>query len=206
MKTPIDIKKYIGKYYFLLFIIFLNIFLIYVAVNTGLKVIGVYEETKEISQSIDLLKANSTLIKNNKELLLDDISNYNNLLDKLIPNSETYFQVISSLEQLENRNGINVVSYSINLPDTTDEKMSLGLTIRGSEDAILSLYENYAFSGGRLMTSETYMRTSSVEGETTFLINLFHTNKSQMSTTNEVSNTSISKDDVDLLEMIRKKI
>ncbi len=195
-------KKYISVVLFVLLDIVFILFLVYL----GYKIYGVYSETQALKAEIDQLKSSSLLIKNNKDLLEDNISEYNAILDKMIPDSETYFQVISTLEQLEDRMGVNVESYSINLPETTEEKMSLTLTISGTKESIETLFENYRYSGGRLITNEKLEYSREGLESTTFIVNMFHAASDTTLSSDTSGSNIISTEDIEFIKSIEEEL
>lgn len=207
MIQKINIKNYLNKQYisFGLFVI-LDIFFIIFILYFAYKIFGIYQEIQALEQEIEQLKSTSILIKNNKDLLKDDITEYNKTLDNLIPSGETYFQVISAFEQLESRSGVNIGSYTINLDETTEEKMSLNLVITGAQNAIESLLENYHYFGGRLMTNEELTYSSNDAESINFTVNVFHTASKPMSIDIDGNKNIISDDDIDLIKSIQKKL
>jgi len=194
-------KKYISV---VLFIALDIVFLIFIS-YLGYKIYGVYSETQALNAEIDQLKSSSLLIKNNKDLLEDNIGQYNTALDSIIPDTETYFQVISAFEQLEAKTGVNIESYSINLSETTEDKMSLSLTITGTKESIETLFEKYHYFGGRLMTNEKLEFTPEGLDSMTFLVNLYHAKIDESAAGSSGSNV-ISKDDIELIKQIADQL
>ena len=181
------------------------VFLVFVS-YLGYKVYGIYQETRSFEQEIDQLKTTSLLIKNNKNLLQDNISSYNDILDALIPDGETYFQVISALEQLEARNGVRINSYSINLSETTEEKMSLSLTISGPQNTIESLLDNYHYSSGRLITNEEITYSMGNTETISFAINVFHSSSDQPNPESDVAEIIIANEDIEFIQSIQERL
>ncbi|PIZ65789.1 hypothetical protein CO051_03770 [Candidatus Roizmanbacteria bacterium CG_4_9_14_0_2_um_filter_39_13] len=207
MKNENSYKKYFTKKYlsFMLFISLDAIFLVFI-VFLGYKIYGVYNQTVVLKQEIEQMKNATALIKNNKDLLQDNIADYNETLDKLIPDTETYFQVISAFEQLESRLGVSIESYSINLSETTEEKMSLSLTIKGTRENIESFLTNYNYYGGRLMTSEDFSYSAGNSDSISFDINLFHSLSDASSSGPSPTDAVISKEDIAFIQGIQKKL
>lgn len=207
MENEKSFKKYFKKKYisFILFISLDAIFLIFV-VYLGFKIYGIYKQTVVLKQEIEQMKYATKLIKNNKDLLQNNISDYNETLDKLVPDTETYFQVISAFEQLESRLGVSIESYSINLSETTEEKMSLALIIKGTREDIESFLTNYNYFGGRLMTSEDFSYSAGSSESITFNINLFHSLAGGPSSGSSPTDAVISKEDIAFIEEIQEKL
>jgi len=195
-------KKYISV---VLFIVLDIVFLVFISF-LGYKIYGVYSEIQTLKTEIDQLRSSSLLIKNNKDLLEDNIGEYNTVLDSIIPDTETYFQVISAFEQLEAKTGVNIESYSINLPETTEDKMSLSLTITGTKESIETLFENYHYFGGRLMTNEKLEFNPEGLDSMTFLVNLFHASTDESASGGGSGSNVISSDDIEFIKQIEDKL
>lgn len=132
-------------------------------INLGI-IIGIFFIGKSLYQKfqtlqtekeeITKLKARIVLVRNNKEIFNDRIDEYNETLGKLIPDQESYFSVITALEQLANRTGVSITSYTIDIKSTTEEKLTLTLNIQGDQQALNKLLSEYMFISGRLITNE----------------------------------------------------
>ncbi len=162
-----------------------------------------YSEIKLREVEIADLKLSADLIKGNKDLMQENVEYYNELLDKLIPNEENYFQVISALDRLENKTGAVIHSYSINLNETTEKKLSLSLTVGGDEDSVADLLERYLYSSGRLITNEEVMLSFDNLSSFSFDINMIHIPKEDVILPDVVI---IKEDDILLLERIGREL
>ena len=120
----------------------------------GLRLYGDYNALQTRSQEIEDARTSVRLIQNNKTLVSQNIDEYNKILEKVIPDKESYFLVITALEQLAARTGVRVVSYSIDLTSTTEEKLTLEVEIVGDLASIENFMKEYHFAGGRLITNE----------------------------------------------------
>ena len=125
------------------------------------------------------------------------------LLDKLIPNEENYFQVISALNRLENQTGAIIHSYSINLNETTEKKLSLLLTVGGDEESIADLLERYLYSSGRLITNGEVTVSFDNLSSFSFAVNMIHIPKEDVILPDVVI---IKEDDILLLEKIGREL
>ena len=77
-------------------------------------------------------------------------------MNKLIPDNEDFFSVISAIERLSKETNFVINQYTINLSESTPEKLSLAVTGDGNSETFLKLLENYNFVGGRLITLNTF--------------------------------------------------
>ena len=96
------------------------------------------------------------LVRNNKQQLETDIADYNEVLDRLIPNQESYFQIINAFEKLSLATNLPIENYTINVEDTTSEKISLSLRLTGSSQEVNSFLKNFNYSSGRLIVSDSW--------------------------------------------------
>lgn len=173
-------------------------FIIYLAISAW----TLYSEIEIKKSDLETARQTANLIKNNKSLLEENIETYNEILDELIPDEESYFKVIASFEKLGAKTGVNIQSYSINLDDTTEEKLSLELTVSGTQESVEQMFRDYNFASGRLITNEEMMVTFEDGASTTFTVNLIH--KPFVSSDSTPTET-ITQQDVDFLEEIRSK-
>ncbi len=199
------IKRFILNINFLPIALFavMDIVLISFVGYLGYNTYSLYSELETTKLELEASKQSAGLIQNNKELLEGSIDNYNTLLDQLIPEEESYFKVIAALEKLGAETGVSVESYSINLDDTTDEKMSLELSIRGNPDDIETLLRDYNYVSGRLITNEEVTVTYEDGATINFRVNLIH---KPFSTTGSENTAIVNQNDIDFLNEIMKKI
>ena len=140
----------------------------------GLRLYGDYNALQTRSQEIEDARTSVRLIQNNKTLVSQNIDEYNKILEKVIPDNESYFLVITALEQLAVRTGVRVVSYSIDLTSTTMEKLTLEVVIEGNLASIENFMKEYQFAGGRLITNERLSLNLKDLQNITFSLNFFH--------------------------------
>ncbi len=200
-----QIKRFILNANFLPIALFLVMdivllgFIIYLGLNTW----NLYNDLEIKKSELESTKQAATLIKNNKALLEENIETYNEILNELIPNEESYFKVIAAFEKLGAKTGVNIQSYSINLDDTTEEKLSLELTVSGTRENVEQLLRDYKYVSGRLITNEEMTVTFEDGAATSFTVNLIH--RPFVSSDSQVTDT-ITQEDVDFLEDIQSMI
>lgn len=174
-------------------------FIIYLGINAW----SLYNDLEFKKSDLESTKQTANLIKNNKALLDENIDIYNEILNELIPDEESYFKVIAAFEKLGAKTGVNIESYSINLDDTTEEKLSLELTVSGTRENIEQMFRDYNFVSGRLITNEEMLVSFEDGASTSFTVNLIH--RPFVSSDSQTTET-ITQDDVDFLEEIRSKM
>jgi hypothetical protein len=83
-----------------------------------------------------------------------NLDDYYNLVTSLIPESENYFSIIYTLDSLSEITGFNIVSYTINVKKSTNNKLSLIVSGVGNQNDFLNFLTQYNIAGGRLITAE----------------------------------------------------
>jgi len=200
-----NIKKlrYLIRDYWPTFITIIALFIIVILLFFSYKT---YRDSKEeadiLGEEVTLLKNRSDTLKYNKSLTEDQITVYNKVLTSLIPESEDYFSIIYALETISQKTGFNIVSYTINLSNTSREKLSLNIEGKGNLDAFKNFLSSYEFMGGRLVTSERIEFSGANFTNTRVGLN-FYAKKFSF---NEAVVPQLSKDDIDKLESIKQKI
>ncbi len=113
-----------------------------------------YTEYSALKESIIDTKLKVDLIEGNRQLTSEQIDLYNDALGKLIPDEESYFSVISTLELISQKTGFKLSRYTINLSGTTADKLSLIVEGSGTEENFMKLMRDYLYAGNRLVTNE----------------------------------------------------
>ncbi len=76
------------------------------------------------------------------------------MLNQLIPNNEDYFSIIYTLDNLSKETGFIINSYTINLDQSTANKLDLTITGSGDTSSFVKFLEDYNYQGGRFITSD----------------------------------------------------
>ncbi len=134
-------------------------FFILIILNLTLIFTGIKKITTLNSEIINLSKDLENL--NKKVILINNYSSNSRIieeniyfLNKLIPNSEDYFSIIYSLENLSQKTGFIITQYNINIGTSTSEKIRLNIIGTGDTLSFLNFLKEYNFGGGRLITSD----------------------------------------------------
>lgn len=104
------------------------------------------QQIKELQDELSLINS----LSNNPTELDEDIK----FIKTLIPGEEDYFSIIYALEQLSLKTGFIITSYTVNIKDSNNDKLSLLVTGMGDKETFLNFLKNYNFGGGRLITSD----------------------------------------------------
>ena len=109
-----------------------------------------------------------------------NIDEYYNLVSSLIPESENYFTIIYSLNNLSELTNFNITSYALNLKESTNNKISIQVTGVGNQKEFLNFLKEYNVGGGRLITAETIKLNSEEFSGITLKLN-FYSQKTSLS-------------------------
>lgn len=109
-----------------------------------------------------------------------NIDEYYNLVSSLIPESENYFTIIYSLNNLSKLTNFNITSYALNLKESTNNKISIQVTGEGNQQEFLNFLKEYNVGGGRLITAETIKLNSEEFSGITLKLN-FYSQKTSLS-------------------------
>lgn len=104
-------------------------------------------EIKRLKEKNDLIILSDQL--KNKNLDLDRL---NKLLLLLMPNEEDYFSIILSLEKIAKKTNFLITGYSLNLKNSSPNRLSIAISGKGDRNAFLNFIKDYKFVGGRLIT------------------------------------------------------
>lgn len=189
-------------FYPTLIIVVLDIVLLGVLIFMGFRLYATYNEMIASQDRVQEMKATITLIRNNQTIFDGRIDEYNSILQQLIPDNESYFSVISTLEQLSEKTGVTINSYSVNIDATTEEKLTLSVTILGDQIGIEQFIQEYKYAGGRLLTTDGLKINPQELESVTVSLNFYHNAfKDTVSSSSQVTSA-----DLELLEEIKTKL
>lgn len=147
------LKALIKENLIYIFGFFILIILNLTLISTGIKKITILNsEITNLSKDLENLNKKVILINNyssNSKIIEENIY----FLNKLIPNSEDYFSIIYSLENLSQKTGFIITQYNINIGTSTSQKIRLSVIGIGDTVSFLNFLKEYNFGGGRLITS-----------------------------------------------------
>ena len=114
--------------------------------NYNKKISTLKTELKQLQSKVNLMR--TTIPSSDK---LDEDLNF---LNALIPNIEDYFSIIYSLEKLSQKSNFIITEYTVNVANSTAEKLKLSVTGTGDSQSFINFLKDYNFGGGRLITSD----------------------------------------------------
>lgn len=155
-----------------------------------------------LREEVNLLKNRSDTLKYNKSITEDQITVYNQILSSLIPEYEDYFSIIYALETISQKTGFSIVAYTINLSNSTQEKLSINIEGKGDIEAFKQFLNSYEFMGGRLVTSEKIEFSGANFANTKVGLNFY----SKKFSFNETVVPQLTQKDIDKLEAVKNKI
>jgi len=135
----------------LLFI--LSIYFIFF-INSINRINQIETKIKITKGEIESLKIKTQLINYKEEIKKEniDINKVNQLLFQLIPDNEDYFSVIFALEKLSEQTGFIIFSYSVDINQSTKNRLNLVIEGFGSKESFFNFLNSYRYRGGRLLT------------------------------------------------------
>jgi len=160
---------FLANFILLLAIIFTITFGIRKTIENKEKIEALKQEIKNLSEE----QNNFYMIKSSNL----DFDKTLKVFNQLIPEEEDYFSIIYALETLSQKTGFQIVSYGVNLSESTPERLRLTVTGIGSTDSFFNFLKEYNFGGKRLITSDN-LSLSPQQSE--FKIELSFYNKKQV--------------------------
>lgn len=181
------IKDHFGYIFFNLGLIFLIIIFFY------LNFPRITQNTKKIKtlQKDVYLLQNKLNTLNSSNINPNNLKIYLSFLNRLIPNSEDYFSIIYSLEKISQQTNFIVLSYTVNLKQSTKNKLKLSIEGSGNHDAFVKFLSSYNFSGGRLITSDRLELNPQLEGVLKIDV-AFYNQKVNASDTNQFGSSLVA--------------
>ena len=110
------------------------------------KISSLKTELNQLQNKVNLM--NTTIPSSDK--LDEDLK----LLNTLIPNIEDYFSIIYALEKLSQKSNFIITEYTVNVGNSTNEKLKLEVLGRGNSQSFINFLKDYNFGGGRLITPD----------------------------------------------------
>lgn len=100
-----------------------------------------------LKKKIDFIQYKGTLLTQNL-----DINQLTQVFSQLVPNTEDYFSILLSLENLSKISNFIITNYVVNLGASTKNVISISIEGQGDNNNFLDFLKNYNFSSGRLIT------------------------------------------------------
>lgn len=128
--------------------------LIIITIRIGLTERSIY------NKKIAVLKTELSQLQNKVTLMnttipsSDKLDEDLNFLNTLIPNIEDYFSIIYALEKLSQKSNFIITEYTVNVRNSTSEKLKLEVIGSGDSQSFINFLKDYNFGGGRLITSD----------------------------------------------------
>ena len=118
------------------------------------RITGVTEQIEAEKAEVAQLDQKRALLSSVHSQDLETLEQDLAFMNRLIPESENYFSIIQTLERLSVSTGFQVSSYTINLDNSSETKLSLMVNGEGSSEAFLRFLNSYSGDGGRFITIE----------------------------------------------------
>lgn len=120
----------------------------------------VYARVTELRSGIEQGKNDLQNLKQKQQLVAAFTQEQTNLdedlklMNRLIPQSQDYFTIIQSLENLSQQTQFQITSYTINLSSSTETKLAIIVRGVGDSGSFVRFLDDYQLNGGRLITIE----------------------------------------------------
>lgn len=184
------------------------IFLIIILVLTVVLIPLWLTDFSNMKSQIDSTRVEIDSLKKRKELLvslitssLDDVKEYNVILDKLIPSVEDYFSIIYVLEKLSQDTNFRIDNYVVDLSSSIPEHLSLTVTGAGEANSFIKFLSEYNLGGGRLVTMTKFNFNSQ---NSQYKLDLIFYSKAMQKGLEELS--AIPQEDFGLMKKVRNKV
>lgn len=177
--------------------LFLAVLIFYVQFNKQLK------EVRLLEEEVTMLGDRFNTLKYNKALTQDQIKEYNKLLASLIPETEDFFSIIYALEGISNKSGFKITNYTIEVGESSKEKLTLSVQGIGDPDDFLKFLQEYQYIGGRLATSDKIVYRGTSANNTVIVLNFY---SKRFSFNETVRVPQLTKKEIERLNEIKNKV
>lgn len=178
------------------------------AALVGLLAYSVYsfQQTKkqlsQLTKDVTQIQQQNDVLTANRAALDADVDTYNQILTRLVPDTEDYFSIISALEKLSSQTGFSITKYTINVAASNAQKLSLTVEGNGDAEAFFKFLQDYRYNGERLITNGKI--DFSTGGFSTTKLDLNFYNKKTKS--NNDAFKPIATQDITLMQTISDKV
>ncbi|MBI3620197.1 hypothetical protein HY214_03595 [Candidatus Roizmanbacteria bacterium] len=129
-----------------------------------------------------------------------NLDTMNQILARLVPDSEDFFSIIEALERLSQDSHFVITSYQIRLGEVKD-RLAIQISGSGDRESFLAFLKNYNFGGGRLTTIDK-IDFRGIGADITSIDVTFYSGKAIVASTKPV----FTKADKDFIKTISGKI
>lgn len=128
-----------------------------------------------LTQEVLTLKNRRDNVLVNMKILNEngDFENYNQVLGMLVPESEDFFSIIYTLQQLSQQSGLKIEDYVVSIGRSTNQKTSITITYVDDQASFMKFLDLYQYSGGRLVTIPKINWKSDSSGKTKVVLNFY---------------------------------
>jgi len=141
-----------------------------------------FNNLSSIKRKNELLSQEVLSLKNRRDNILlnlkmlnenSDFINYNQILGMLVPESEDFFSIIYTLQQISQQSGLIIENYVVSIGRSTNQKTSISITYVNDQTSFMKFLDLYQYSGGRLVTIPKINWKSDSSGKTKVLLNFY---------------------------------
>jgi len=141
-----------------------------------------FNNLSSIKRKNELLSQEVLSLKNRRDNILlnlkmlnenSDFINYNQILGMLVPESEDFFSIIYTLQQISQQSGLIIENYVVSIGRSTNQKTSISITYVNDQTSFMKFLDLYQYSGGRLVTIPKINWKLDSSGKTKVLLNFY---------------------------------
>lgn len=144
------------------------------------------DEADKLQTTVADLETQEKILHKNNSLSENDVDTFNKVSSELVPSEESYFSLISAIEEISTKSGFELSDYNIDIQKDDKNKVSISVKGDGNIENFLKFLEVYNFSGGRLVTVEEF-NVPLEEGESYDIVLNFYHNRGQKSDDTQAS-------------------
>ena len=113
----------------------------------------VTNQVADLTQDIARLQQQNSVLQASKNILDAHLDSYNQMLSRMIPDSEDYFSIIAALEKLAAQTGFSITKYTINVVAANAHQLAISVEGKGDAEAFFKFLQDYRYQGERLITN-----------------------------------------------------
>jgi Tfp pilus assembly protein PilO len=174
MKVDWNTLLHFKRFYIVLLLYIVLIGYMILLVIGGYGIFQLFQKYRDSEKRVAQMRSTVERVQNNKDILETSIDEYNQSLDMLIPDTETYFAVVASLEKLVSKTGITLSSYNLDVNQTNEKKLTLQVQVEGNQQQLRTFLETYLYAGGRIITCDQFSLSDVQKGKGQLLLTFYH--------------------------------
>lgn len=200
----VDFKNNVSRYYAIVTIIWILAIIFFTSAGIlSFLAYNTYIEKTDRQLTLNSKQGEASYLQTAEEIASEEVDAYNQLLARLVPETEDYFSVIASLERLSLRTGLEISRYALDLPEDGAERFTLSVVGTVPLEDLPRFLDTYKYGTGRLVTIDNIQVTNSAENNVRFNMS-FYSKQVDEKTLSRVA--TLSDEDISLIQEIVTQI